>query len=91
MIQTLEGCSIVKDNSMALDDAMSANLNVRCLSLNLTLIFNKPRNNKLQFKKDLNNLVESFSLESIPHILRADFNIEISKQNILINTLIQLT
>ena len=46
VIQTLEGCSIAKDNSIALDDAMSANLTEGCLRLNLTFTFIKPRNSR---------------------------------------------
>ena len=80
MIQKIEGCSIVKTNSISLDDTISPSLNVRGFSLNLTLSYIKPKKNKLQFLEDLDNLRERFSLESIPHILYQDFNIDASKK-----------
>ena len=62
---------------------MSVVLNILGKACNLTVIYYKPPNNKIEFIERLDSFLESISTDTVPHNLCGGINIHVSKKNLV--------
>ena len=83
MIQTTSSCKILKEKSINFEESVFAEIEFSGAKLNLAVIYNKPRENKMKFVDNLNTFLETNQSPSFPLIICCDFNIDTLQENAL--------
>ena len=84
MLQCNSEFIINKELQNPFDEAVLIEINRKNFIANLMIIYNPPRNNKLQFIDKLDKFLENFSSKEKPFLICGDFNINTLEQNLLV-------
>ena len=84
MIQVKNDYILMKEISTNLDEALMADVCKGDEMFRILVIYNPPRNNKTEFIEKIDILLESFSSTNVPFIICGDINIDIFKENQLV-------
>ena len=84
MIQVKNDCTLIKEISTNLDEALMADVCKGDEMFRVLVIYNPPRNHKNEFVEKKDILMESFSSTKVPFIMCGDLNIDIFKENQLV-------